>query len=94
MDLFISPANAGHAVEQHTIQRKGKAKTQLTHPLITDELLTKQTLHSACWERDGQIGWRRTHKVDTARRDLLTGSQVPNTGFCVERTKEPAELAS
>lgn len=52
-------------IEQHTIRTSSKAKTHLTHPppipLTTDELLTKQTLHSACWERSSQVGCRLTH---------------------------------
>lgn len=51
-------------VEQHTIQLKAKAKTQLVPPL-GDWWITKKTLHSICWERSGQVGCRLTHEVDT-----------------------------
>lgn len=95
--VFTSSASTGHAHwathNPSQRQRQNTCNSSPPIPLTTEELLTKQKVHSACLERSSQVGCRLIHEVDTLYIGASwQGTRCPTQGPCVKTTKEPVEL--
>lgn len=95
--VVYSSANTGHAHwathDPNQMQRQNTRNLSPPIPLTTEELLTKQKVHSACLERSSQVGCRLIHEVDTLKIGASwQGTRYPTQGPCVKRIKEPVEL--
>lgn len=95
--VFTSSAYTGHAHwathNPNQRQRQNTCNSSPPTPLATEELLTKQNVHSACLERSSQVGCRLICEVDTLYIGASwQGTRCPTQGPCVKTTKEPVEL--